>query len=122
MLKGTLSMEIIERLAHEILTPQVTEGNEELLSQLGEECELRLSTAEGEARVLLRYFQARIPMAAIIESKSKDANYSPGVGNYLTMLRISSCFGERLATRLFETADPKNVLRLSEFEQISQTV
>lgn len=103
MLKETLSMEIIERLAHEINAAS-DEGNEELLSQLGEECELRLSTAEGEARVLLRYFQANT-YGGIIESKSKDANYSwswelPDYAQNLFLLRRA------IGDPAFETADP----------------
>ena len=103
MLKETLTMDIIERLASEINTA-TDDGNEERLSQLGEECELRLGTAEGEARVLLRYFQANT-YGGIIESKSKDANYAwswelPDYAQNLFLLRRA------IGDPAFDTADP----------------
>ena len=80
------------------------EGNEELLRQLGKECEGRLSNTEGEQRVFLRYFQANT-FGAIIQSKSKDSDYlwnweQPDSVQNLLLLR------QAIAEEAFETIDP----------------
>lgn len=49
-------------------------GDAELLRQLAVECESLLSNAEGEDRVLLRYFQSN-SFSGIIESMRGDADY-----------------------------------------------
>ncbi|MCY4090696.1 MAG: LA2681 family HEPN domain-containing protein [Caldilineaceae bacterium] len=50
-------------------------GEEQLLRELGEECEQRLLTAEGEERVRLRYFQANT-YSGIVAVKRKDPKYA----------------------------------------------
>ena len=50
------------------------EGNEDLLRQLGKECGGRLSTAEDNESVFLRYFQANT-FGAIVLAKSSDSDY-----------------------------------------------
>ena len=80
------------------------EGNEELLRQLGKECESSLSTAVGEERVFLRYFQANT-FGAIVQFKSRDSNYlwnweqPDGVQNLL-LLR------QAIAEEAFENINP----------------
>ena len=50
------------------------DGDEGLLRQLGEECERRLSSAAGEDRVTLFYYQANT-YSAIIEANQDDPDY-----------------------------------------------
>lgn len=50
-------------------------GDESLLRQLAGECESRLPAAQGEERVLLRYYQSNT-YAAIIASRHRDAGYT----------------------------------------------
>ena len=80
------------------------EGNEELLRQLGKECESRLWNAEGEERVVLRYFQANT-FGAIVQSESRNLDYlwnweqPDGVQNLL-LLR------QAIAEEAFEDVNP----------------
>ena len=60
-------MRTLDDLAHAI-DDASDAGDETLLRQLGEECENRLGTSEGEDRVLLRYYQSNT-YSAIIAAK-----------------------------------------------------
>ena len=75
-----------------------------MLRQLGEECENRLGTSEGEDRVLLRYYQSNT-YSAIIAAKQDDADYTwsweqpDGVQNVLMLRRA-------ISEPAFETINP----------------
>ena len=70
-------------------------GDEASLRQLGGDCESRLDTAEGEDRVLLRYYQSNT-YSAIIAAKQHDADYiwnweqPDGIQNILLLRRAIS--------------------------------
>ena len=66
-------MKIIEELALSIDAASHA-GEEELLRELGEECEQLVRISEGEDRVRLRYFQANT-YSGIVGAKSIDTNY-----------------------------------------------
>ena len=67
-------MRPLNDLAHAIDSAS-DEGDETSLRQLGEECENRLDSAEGQDRVLLRYYQANT-YSAICAAKRHDADYT----------------------------------------------
>ncbi len=79
------------------------ERDENLLRQLGEDCENRLVDAESEERVKLLYFQANA-FAGIIQAKSKDSSYTwslaqpDGIRNLLLLRRA-------IAEPAFESID-----------------
>ena len=87
-------MRTLDDLAHAI-DDASDAGDETLLRQLGEECESRLGTAEGEDRVLLRYYQSNT-YSAIIAAKRHDTDHTwsweqpDGVQNVLMLRRAIS--------------------------------
>ena len=87
-------MRTLDDLAHAIDVASDA-GDETSLRQLGEECESRLGSAEGEDRVLLRYYQSNT-YSAIIKAKQHDADYTwsweqpDGVQNILMLRRAIS--------------------------------
>ena len=79
-------------------------GDEKLLRQLGQDCEKLMHTAEGEERVILRYYQANT-YSAIIGARQKDPDYiwsweqPDGIQNIL-------CLRQAISEPAFATIDP----------------
>ena len=84
-------MQTIDDLAHAIDTA-LDAGDEALLRRLGEDCEGRLSTAEGEDRIRLLYYWSNT-YSSIIATKHNDHDYVSnwkqleGVQNILLLRR-----------------------------------
>lgn len=96
-------MRTLDDLAHAIDAASDA-GDEALLRQLGEKCEQRLGTAEGEDRVRLLYYQSNT-YSAIVASKHFDAGTAwsweqpDGVQNLLLLRRA-------VQEPSFETIEP----------------